>query len=90
MVGRTAGRHIDRPRARYRLSAMYIIYDTECTELPTCRPISHLILNIDKPLCMFIQDERWVGGSAGRQIDRAITKYRLTSKYIKYVRHLDR
>ena len=39
--------------------------------LPTCRPADPsliLILNIDKPLCMYIKDERWVGGSAGRQV----------------------
>ena len=39
--------------------------------LPTCRhadPSLILILNIDKPLCMYIKDERWVGGSAGRQV----------------------
>ena len=69
-VGRSAGRHIDRPRARYRLSAMYIIYDTACTELPTADPSLILILNIDKPLCMYIKDDRWVGGSAGRQVGR--------------------
>ena len=33
---------------------------------------------------MNIQDERWVGRSAGRQIDRAGTIYRLTSTYIMY------
>ena len=33
---------------------------------------------------MNIQDERWVGRSAGRQIDRAGTRYRLTSTYIIY------
>ena len=26
---------------KYRLSAMYIIYDTVSTDLPKCRPISH-------------------------------------------------
>ena len=33
---------------------------------------------------MNIQDFRMRGGSAGRQIDRAGTKYRLTSTYIIY------
>ena len=33
---------------------------------------------------MNIQDKRWVGRSAGRQIDRAGTRYILTSTYIIY------
>ena len=33
---------------------------------------------------MYIKDERWVGGSAGRHIDRPRAKYRYTSKYIIY------
>ena len=33
---------------------------------------------------MNIQDERWVGRSAGRHIDRVGTKYRLTYMYIIY------
>ena len=34
--------------------------------------------------CMYLQNERYVGRSAGRHIDRPRAKYRLTYKYIIY------
>ena len=50
------------------------------------RQIWRMIRMISLYVCIL----RMRDGSAGRQIDRSITKYRLTSKYIKYVRHVDR
>ena len=34
--------------------------------------------------CMYMQNERYVGRSAGRHIDRPRAKYRLISRYIIY------
>ena len=43
--------------------------------------LTSLYIICDKP-CMYIQDERLVGGSAGRHIHRPRAKYRSTSIYI--------
>ena len=52
-------------------------------DLPTCLPSSKRKYNINIE-AMYIKDERWVSGSAGRHIDRPRAKYRYTSKYIIY------
>ena len=58
------------PTCRATSYSMFYIYLYLTLYLSICRPDDPsliLILNIDKPLCMYIKDERWVGGSAGWQ-----------------------
>ena len=95
-VGRSAGRQMDRSGVKYRstshseytyMAYQYIIYiDTDlylvrimfiCRHIDSIRMIESIKYKDDK-------DDRWVGRSAGRHIDRPRAKYRLISRYIIY------